>query len=603
MPEDWSHHHAIFSDPGTFENAVKHGRQEHWNKIQNNPRFLMQRRIRKEWPLHYRPRKELKTDWSMNMGSGAKVSAGQYPATYSFSASTASCSDYVAYPTGVAGVSGGQANIVGYSNLYDTTCVTPVPSVSWAYYSGTGSALSSPVVSFDGTKLAYVENPTSGAAVLRILAWHSGEGSPTAAATPDKVYTNTTAGAVGNTAWNTTNCPTSGSCLISIAFNGGGQDKISSPFYLYDGSDTMFVGDASGKLHKFTGVFTGTPGEVTTGGWPITVSTNVLTSPVYDSGTTGNLFVADSGGFLYSYNASTAAHQMTSSKLTYASGTVGIVDGPIVDSTTEQVYVFVGDDANTSTSIGCDSATGCSGVFQFAANNTTQASGTACAATSTTTWPVNSNCGEESLFGVGSTAIPNDYDGAFDHIYLSGTGTTGNIWTCSEHTPVTGTAGPRLSYTTLQSNGGIVPAGSVIGIAGTAISNLTNANGASCSPVTEIWGSAGGTDDYLFMGVSASGSLTTTNAGAHCTGACVYNFVIATGGTATTAGTLTVPTTAEAGIAATGGSSGIVVDNLLSGSGESQIYYTPLSNMTCGGNGTAGSGTGGCAVQTSQTVP
>jgi hypothetical protein len=604
LPEDWTHHHVIFSDPGTFEHALRNGKQDEWSRVKNDPRYLIQ-----QWKNAARPRlghnrKVLKTDWSMDMGSGAKVSAGQYPAKYSFSVDTASCSDWITYPTGIAGVSSGQANIVGYSNLYDTTCVTPVPSVAWAYFSGTGSALSSPTISLDGTKLAYVENPASGAAVLRILAWHAGQGTPTAAATPNKVYVNTTAGAVGNTAWNTTNCPAADSCLISVAFNDGDQDKISAPFYLYDGSDTLYVGDASGKLHKFTGVFNGTPGEVTTGGWPIAVSANVLTSPVYDGGTSGNIFVADSGGFLYSYKASTAAHQMTSSKLTYASGTVGIVDAPIVDSTTEQVYVFVGDDANTSTSIGCDNASGCSGVFQFAAGNTTvPTSGTVCAATSTTAWPTGSNCGEESLFGVGSTAIPNDYDGAFDHIYQVGTGTTGNIWTCSEHTPVTGTAGPRLSYTTLQTNGGIVPAGDVLGIAGTAISNLTNAAGAGCSPVTEVWGSAGGTDDYIFMSVTASGSLTTTDSGASCTGACVYNFVVATGGSATTAGTLTVPTTAEAGIASTGGSSGIIIDNLLSAAGESQIYYTPLSNMSCGGNGSSGSGTGGCAVQTSQTVP
>jgi hypothetical protein len=604
VPEDWTHHHIIFSDPGTFENALRHGKQDEWNKLNNNLRFQIQRQKRTEWPTRYGRRKELKTDWSMNMGTGAKVSAGQYPTKYSFSTDIANCSDWVAYPTGVAGVSGGQANIVGYSNLYDTTCTSPVPSVSWAYFSGTGSILSSPVASLDGTKLAYVENPASGAAVLRILAWHAGQGTPTVAATPNKVYVNTTAGAVGNTAWNTTNCPATGSCLISIAFNGGGQDKISSPFYVYEGADTLYVGDASGKLHKFTGVFSGTPGEVTTGGWPITVTANVLTSPVYDGGTSGDIFVADSGGFLYSYKASTAAHVMTSSKLTFATGTVGIVDGPIVDSTTEEVYVWVGDDADTNTGIACTSAAGCSGVFQFAATDATvPAAGTACNPTSTTAWPAGTNCGQESVFGTGSTLIPNNYDGAFDHIYEVGTGSTGNIWSCSEHTPVTGTTGPRLSLTPLQSGGGIAPAGSVISVAQTPILNLTNANGASCSPVTEVWGSAGGTDDTIFMSVTASGSLTTTNAAARCTGACVYNFVVATGGSATTAGTLSVPTTAEAGIASTGGSSGIIIDNLLSAAGESQIYYTPLANMACVGNGTVGSGTGGCAVQTSQTVP
>jgi hypothetical protein len=63
--------------------------------------------------------------------------------------------------------------------------------------------------------------------------------------------------------------------------------------------------------------------------------------------------------------ASTAAHEMSISKLTYASGTTGIVDGPLVDSSTEKVYVVVGDDANTSTNgnFSCEITTGCSGVF------------------------------------------------------------------------------------------------------------------------------------------------------------------------------------------------------------------------------------------------
>ena len=69
--------------------------------------------------------------------------------------------------------------------------------------------------------------------------------------------------------------------------------------------DMLYVGDSSGELYKFTGVFKGTPAEVTST-WPITVSANILTSPVYDT-STSNVFIADSGGFLYSYKAATGA--------------------------------------------------------------------------------------------------------------------------------------------------------------------------------------------------------------------------------------------------------------------------------------------------------
>lgn len=48
---------------------------------------------------------------------------------------------------------------------------------------------------------------------------------------------------------------------------------------------------------------------------------------------------------------------------------------------------------------------------------------------------------------------------------------------------------------------------------------------------------------------------------------------------------------------AAGGTSGIIIDNLLNGSlaGTSQVYFTTLSDQVCGT-----SGTGGCAVQASQ---
>jgi hypothetical protein len=52
-----------------------------------------------------------------------------------------------------------------------------------------------------------------------------------------------------------------------------------------------------------------------------------------------------------------------------------------------------------------------------------------------------------------------------------------------------------------------------------------------------------------------------------------------------------------AGITATSGASGIVIDNIASTTGASQIYYEETSTTTCSG------GTGGCAVQTSQSTP
>jgi len=216
--------------------------------------------------------------------------------------------------------------------------------VYWAYFSGTGKATTSSVISLDGSKIAYIENPASGAAILRIIEWKSGQGTPAAAATPQVEFNNAQVGAAGNKAWSS--CTAGESCMISVPFQNGDQDTTSSSFYVYFGTygDTIFVGDNNGKLHQFTGVFNGTPAEVTTN-WPVSVSANALTSAVYDAGTSGNIFVADrgaTGGFLYAVSPSTHAKVLTTSKLTYASGTVGIVDGPLVDSNAQMVYIFVG---------------------------------------------------------------------------------------------------------------------------------------------------------------------------------------------------------------------------------------------------------------------
>ena len=603
IPEDWSFHRVVFSNPGNREDAAGAGKVANWNKVVNDERFQIQQRKnalreRRYFGRSAEKRQNLTKDWSMNMGLGATVGAGQYPAKFTFDTTAASCSDFVVYNTSLAGGgSGGQANIVAYSNLYEYSssdmsgCQGTVPSVSWAYSTGSGEVLTSPVLSDDGSKVAFVENTSSGA-ILQILQWASGEGTPQSAAIPDYIYANSTVGSMGNTSWNATNCPSGESCLISVPFQNGDEDTISAPFYVYSSADTIYVGDAKGNLHEFTGVFDGTPAEATTGGWPIAVSGNVLTSPVYDSGASGNVFVADSGGYLYSFNGITAAPQMQSSQLTANGNTTGIVDAPMLDPSTEEVYVFVGDDANTTGAPPCYSSTGCDGVFQFSAANQATGTGT-CNANGEYSWSgSNANCGEEAVLGlVGTTAI---YDGTFDHIYQVGMGTSGYLWVCD---PVTSSA-PGLMYVGIQSDGGIVPSGQVAGLGSADLSSLGGS--ATCSSVTENWGSDGTSNDYIFLSVTASGNQSA------CAGACLYNFVVGTGGTATEPGTFLAPSSPTGGFSTPGGSSGIVIDNNLSNAGntESQIYYTPLANQSCGGNGTTGSdGTGGCAVQTSQIAP
>ncbi len=45
-PDDWTHHRLFFSDPGTAEDAIRSGTYSHWQKIVNDPRYILQREKR-----------------------------------------------------------------------------------------------------------------------------------------------------------------------------------------------------------------------------------------------------------------------------------------------------------------------------------------------------------------------------------------------------------------------------------------------------------------------------------------------------------------------------------------------------------------------------
>jgi hypothetical protein len=96
MPDDWSHRHLVFSNPGTEEDAIANGTHDGWLNVINDPRYILQS-LKRDAGVTVRPEESLgieqatarekskiKRDWSMDLGSGATVGAGQYPAKYSF---------------------------------------------------------------------------------------------------------------------------------------------------------------------------------------------------------------------------------------------------------------------------------------------------------------------------------------------------------------------------------------------------------------------------------------------------------------------------------------------------------------------------------------
>jgi hypothetical protein len=473
-------------------------------------------------------------------GETSTVLANVYPAKYSFSATTTpSCSDYVSYPTGAGGSA---ATLIAYDNIYATTCTGTVPTVAWAYNTG-GTASLSPVLSLDGTQLAYIQTSSSVATLVLLKPSAASGGTITSPAT---------AALEGNGAYRGCTAP----CYTTITLSGSPDDSNSPPFYVYSSADTLYVGDDSGKVHKFTGVFLGTPAETTTGGWPFTASTETtpaLDSLVYDS-TSEDIFVGDASGYLHQFSALTSppgnTTNSTSGHLAYNTG--GLVDGPIVDSTAERVYTFIGYSDYTDRP---------SYLNVFAAGSAINGQG----GTFGDGVVLPNNSGTSRPAGTSTVMRA----GAFDNAYYTGTGTTGNLYVCAD----------GVLYQ--------VPVVDITGTTDVTVNTFSTATSvaAACSPVTEFYNSP---DDWLYVSVEADGNLTP------CSGDCLYNFNVEGAGTTGT------PT---AGISATGGTTGVIIDNSGTATGESQIYYSTLGSQVCSGNGITGTGSGGCAIQTSQSAP
>jgi hypothetical protein len=654
LPDDWTHHHVFFANPGTEQEAIQSGHYAQWQKIVNEPRYVIQQlkknlpvqgpaavdaEYRARWiseapgpydggPMPHRrgpinPQSSIQRDWSMTSGGTGGLAAGHYPAKYQFNAastSTESCTDYVVFPTGITGRAT-QATLIAYNNIYGSgTCTGKVPSILLSINTG-GLADTSPVLSMDGTQVAFMQTtPTvtlTGSVTNRSTAFTVSAGTLTAsdvgaaisgtripAGTTIATVTSPTAGTLsadatgtrtdetltiaggaqlvllrigtagGGTAvdspvspavvTNATYRTCTGPCYTTLALNGNPTDSNSAPFYVYtdatNGSpDILYVGDDSGNVHKFTNVFlSGTPAEVTTN-WPVTASTQAtpgLNSPIYDS-VSGDIFVGDANGFLNEFSATTAGGVSTSGRLAYNTG--GLVDPPLVDDTsgTDLIYQFVGysdDTANNRPSY--------LNVFTLTGDNSVGGSNQF----GTKVWFPN---GSTTNRPAGTSTVM--HAGTFDNTYFTGSGSTGNIYACSD----------GVLYQ--------IPMATINAATPTVNSfSVPTSAAATCSPVTEFFNSSS-SSDYLFMSVAADAMKSGTST---CTGACVFNY-IAPAAAAITGSPI-------AGLSAAGGTSGIIIDNSGTGGG-SEIYFTSIGGESCAGNGSTGNGTGSCAVQATQS--
>lgn len=368
------------------------------------------------WRFRERRSRSLKRDWSLSLGAGA-VAQSKFPAKYGFSiTATPSCSnDFVVFGLNVTGATGGQANLVGVTNLYSGTggFCTSGPTVNWAYNGSTagGKVLTSPTISLDGTKIAYVES-ASGSSVFHVLTWFAGQGTSATASAGPAVPPNCTVSA--------TSVPTS-SCLKSVIYSSTASTTLADAWVDY-ATDKGFVASDDGKISRISCVFKCALNAQPAIDWTYTLpvagtggAQPVPNSPVYNYAT-GQLFVGDQLGELWVINAAvstptlgagpimiggggcTTAHPPgrtgTGTNCTATGTAYGIPDAVIVDSTSGRIYAFSGNNGKNAV------------VAQLTMSLTS-----------------------EVAVPIGESGV-NIYSGAFDNEYWGTTPSTGELFVC-----------------------------------------------------------------------------------------------------------------------------------------------------------------------------
>ena len=455
---------------------------------------------------------------------------------------------------GTAGATGA-ATIVAFSNLYTGGCPGTVPSAYWAYNTG-GMATTSPVPSLDGTQVVFVQVSGTTASLV-LLKWAAGSGTPTLPVTPAAATPATYRGCTAP-------------CAVTLAFSGAPNDTFSAPYYDY-ASDTAFVGDDSGKLHKFTGLFRGTPAEAGSP-WPVTLGASKLSLPIYD-GVTGNVIVGDFAGgalgALHSVTASTGTVHGTAS-----TGGDAIADAPLVDSSAGKLYAFV-------TTIAGNNA-----VYELSTNFTD-----------------NTGAAIQQV-GTGGAGYYL-YHGIFDNVYYSSAAHTGNLYAVGNTGVTTGANLYKIPITNSVMGAPLAVASglSFTGAGATppwpsTLNEFCN-NGLSACTTNGTQTTAG--TDYIFFSVyRGTGAGCTNTAG----NGCVLSYNVSNPAAVSRSGSgLNVTTPGGNGCWPTGG---IVIDNSVpvgTLAGASQTYFIGLGSNLAGGStgATSGNCAGGAAGTMSAT--
>ena len=380
---------------------------------------------------------------------------------------------------------GTQANIVGINNLYtggSLACNGGSPWVTFAYNTVTqagGQILSSPTLSADGTKIAFVESATAGS-FFHVLVLPNPIPAP-------PLHTGTVL--IPSTP-STCATPVATNCMTTVQISAG-SDSISAPWVDY-GTDTAYVDLDDGKLYKISPVFGGgAPVVAADANWPVTVVapaagvSTVLTDPIVDD-TAGRIFIGDGNGYLYAVSlaapAKTTSARVTVGWVGHGAGT-GIVDAPIVvtdnaNPAVDQVFAFTGC-SNVNTIGGA--------ISQVPANFT-----------STTTLSTANTVDLGSATGRGDCTGGNVHSGDFDNTFWTSGTTNGHIMACGF---VSGKVGAGLIPSNPKMYMYPFVNGTIKKGAATTSWTINNSIGDECSPLTEFFD---GTTDRLFFGVGGT---------------------------------------------------------------------------------------------------
>jgi hypothetical protein len=324
--QDWSDRSIVF----TYD-----GLQEHPELLNVEPRItrkLAQRQARASTAFSHQgdaPQLGGHRDWSFSLGGG-HVATNMYPAKYSFDPSQApSCqNDFVVFGLNRGGAKGGQANMVGLNNLYSGPggLCGASPTVLFAYdvTTGNGKVATSPVLSEDGTKIAFVESQGA-ASIFHVLTWTAGQGTSVTAAV----------------------VPTTMTSLTYSSFS----TTSSAPWIDYS-DDIAYVGDDNGTIYEISPVFTGTPALVRS----IPVSTGYRMSPPVLDREIGQLLVGSRNGDLYEID--TATGNLSALIVGAHGGTnPGVLAPPIIDITSGTAFVTSSNDGTSAVLVQVDVST------------------------------------------------------------------------------------------------------------------------------------------------------------------------------------------------------------------------------------------------------